>query len=251
MLVFQLPLFASEEQAQKYFFDVKAYDITGKKVGLADLERGEVKPFSNPKIMTDQNVPAQIKFRLDEKGSLYELTLLPLNDEWFEYSYRLIQGDGLLSEEKNIKNAMSKPALLVAKLDNKTMLVNVGGSLTDVSGQPESGACGFVSVFFSPLGPDLYPASITEVNGKYSIRRNGEIKLPAGKHQLLIHEGIPSNEKRRITRRASKGILIEFIVEPNKRYHLAAKFNRKKQLSNKDDFWKPYVWKEVDVECSL
>lgn len=114
----------------------------------------------------------------------------------------------------------------------------------------ETGSCGIITVFFdTPFTQDIYKAQLTEVDGDLlsPLRRNDSVKLKAGKHKLLIHEKIPSDLKRR----AGSGKLIEFLVEPNKRYFLGVKFDRNKRFTKTDQFWEPYVWKVEGYECSL
>ena len=112
------------------------------------------------------------------------------------------------------------------------------------------GSCGVITVFFDPpFTDDIYKAFLTESNGDLIPRgkRDDSITLSAGMHRILIHEAIPS----RLKRRSSKGKLVEFMVEPNKRYFLGAKYDRNERFSNQGKYWQPYVWKVEDYECSM
>lgn len=114
------------------------------------------------------------------------------------------------------------------------------------------GNCGIITVFFDPpFTKDIYKAFLTEVNGDLlpKGKREDSITLAAGKHRILIHDQVPSRLKRRNPR--GKGKLIEFMVQPNKRYFLGVKYNREERFSNQGKYWQPYVWKVEDYECSL
>lgn len=144
-----------------------------------------------------------------------------------------------------------KPRVLkstVAASSIPSWALNVG-SYADTKTE-QSDACGVITMFFDPpFTQDIYKAQLTEVDGNLQTRfeRTDTVTLKAGKHQLLIHEEIPS----RLKRREGSGKLVEFLVQPNKRYFLGVKFDRSKRFTKSDAFWQPYVWKVEDYNCSL
>jgi C-terminal processing protease CtpA/Prc len=110
-------------------------------------------------------------------------------------------------------------------------------------------SCGVITVFFDPpFTKDIYKVFLTEVDGDLlpKGKREDSITLSAGMHRILMHERIPS----RLKRRNSKGKVVEFMVKPNKRYFLGAKYDRNERFSKQGKFWQPYVWKVEDYECS-
>ncbi len=113
--------------------------------------------------------------------------------------------------------------------------------------------CGRISKFFRPPeSRDYYPVGINQINGKTIIRGREIVRLSPGKHVIKLNEYIiPRGLKIRRPIRI-KGKLIEIDVEPNKTYHLAAKFDSSKRLKSKDEqYWEPIIWKVSDRSCEL
>jgi hypothetical protein len=113
-------------------------------------------------------------------------------------------------------------------------------------------ACGRISVFFTPpVTADLYPAFINTIDGDNVRIKNPSFKLALNKYQIGIHELIDEPSLRRGGGSAPEKVL-ELTIEPNKTYHIAAKFIRDKRYQRfNDGYWEPVVWKVTDQTCQL
>ena len=115
-----------------------------------------------------------------------------------------------------------------------------------------SSSCGYVSVLFGPpRSKSLYSSYINKIGDKATIRGRHSFKLSSAKHQVYVHELIDAPSLRR-----SGGIknskLLEIDIKPNKMYHIAAKYDRKKKSRrHNEEYWEPVVWKVTDSECEL
>lgn len=119
--------------------------------------------------------------------------------------------------------------------------------------QVGSNSCGFVSVFFSPpQTKDLYPSYINKIDDRSTIKSRHSFKLSAATHKVYVHELINDPSLKRKRRGINKSKLLELTIEPNKTYHIAAKFDRnKKSRRFKEEYWEPVVWKVTDNKCEL
>ena len=113
-------------------------------------------------------------------------------------------------------------------------------------------ACGRISVFFTPpVTADLYPAFINSIDGDNVRIKNPSFKLAANNYKVGVHELIDEPSLRRGGGSAPEKIL-ELTIEPNKTYHIGAKFIREKRYQRFDaGYWEPVVWKVTDQSCQL
>lgn len=111
-------------------------------------------------------------------------------------------------------------------------------------------ACGRVSIFMQPPSTrDYYPAFINTINGDDMRIRNPVIKLGVGEHMIGLHEKISDPSVRR-SRSLQSEKLLRLVVEPNKKYHLAAHFiTEKRNDIMKAGYWEPIVWKVTEHSC--
>ncbi|WP_251359977.1 hypothetical protein [Kangiella sp. TOML190] len=122
--------------------------------------------------------------------------------------------------------------------------------------QYDDNACGKVSVFFTPPSTkDLYKSYFTKINDKVITNRYKEIyKLKPGKHIIEIHElfvfkGLTSLQRKNYN---SPSKSIELLIEPNKIYSLAAKFEKSHRHKKRpEEHWEPIVWKVSETSCEL
>lgn len=112
--------------------------------------------------------------------------------------------------------------------------------------------CGRLSVFFTPpAAADLHPALINSVAGDNVRIQNPTIKLAAQEYRIGVHELIQDPSVRR-----GRGIAPEkyltLTIEPNKTYHIAAKFIPAKRFKYINaEYWEPVVWKVTEQNCQL
>jgi hypothetical protein len=167
----------------------------------------------------------------------------------------LSAGDSIQFSVDNGNNVSSYNTTLEGRF-TPTIRLQVGTPGAKVAAnmlEADSSACGYVSVLFGPpRSRDLYASYINKIDDNATIRSRHSFKLSAGKHQIYVHELIddPSLKRRRGGMKSSK--LIEVNIEPNKTYHIAAKFDRKKRTrKSREEYWNPVVWKTSDSECEL
>ncbi|HET8816484.1 MAG TPA: PDZ domain-containing protein [Pseudidiomarina sp.] len=111
-------------------------------------------------------------------------------------------------------------------------------------------ACGRVSIFMQPPSTrDYYPAFINTINGDDMRIQNPIIKLGVGEHVIGLHEKISDPSVRR-SRSLQPEKLMRLVVEPNKKYHLAAHFitEKRNDIINAG-YWEPIVWKVTEHSC--
>ncbi|RUO40824.1 hypothetical protein CWE22_01095 [Pseudidiomarina aestuarii] len=111
-------------------------------------------------------------------------------------------------------------------------------------------ACGRVSIFLQPpVTRDYYPAFINTINGEDTRIKNPVIKLGVGEHIIGLHEKIGDPRATRSpSLRTEK--LLRLVVEPNKKYHLAAHFIADKRYDRVNaGYWEPIVWKVTEHSC--
>lgn len=118
--------------------------------------------------------------------------------------------------------------------------------------QASDNACGRISVFFTPpVTADLYPAFINTIDGDNVRVKNPSFKLASSTYQVGIHELIDDSSLRRGGGSAAEKIL-DLTIEPNKTYHIAAKFIREKRIKTfNDEYWEPVIWKVTEQTCQL
>lgn len=113
-------------------------------------------------------------------------------------------------------------------------------------------ACGRISVFFTPpVTADLYPAFINSIDGDNVRIKNPSFKLAVNDYKVGVHELIDEPSLRRGGGSAPEK-LIQLTIEPNKTYHIAAKFIREKRYQRFDaGYWEPVVWKVTEQTCQV
>jgi hypothetical protein len=129
-----------------------------------------------------------------------------------------------------------------------------------------STGCGHISTEagVAPESKDIYRASITQIDGRAPTVERYEYKLPAGKHILVIGEGIDSTRlnsaqlaqiRKMKSRSASPGYFKAFIldVQPGISYRLGVRLLRDKldtQSIHDNAYWEPVVWEQVPQACT-
>lgn len=112
--------------------------------------------------------------------------------------------------------------------------------------------CGRISVFFTPpAAAYLHPAFINSIDGTNVRIQNPTLKLAAQEYQVGVHELIQDPSVRR-----GRGIAPEkyltLTIEPNKVYHIGARFIPAKRFKYiRGDYWEPEVWKVTEQNCQL
>lgn len=117
-------------------------------------------------------------------------------------------------------------------------------------------ACGVVTLLFTPkITQDIYNVEVAQLDDDNIISSKVIFKLKAGTHSFKLYDKIPSERVLSSFRQRKPykiGKTLEVKIEPNKRYYLAAKFDRTKRWKTKDgEYWEPMIWKVEDYECSL
>lgn len=125
-------------------------------------------------------------------------------------------------------------------------------------------SCGYVSTEAGvvPGSQDLFQATITQIDGRAPRLERYEYKLDAGKHVLVIGEGIDSTrlnsaqlaQIRKMKRSTPAGFFKALIldVQPGTSYRLGVRLLRDKldtQSIRDNAYWEPVVWKEVPQAC--
>lgn len=127
-----------------------------------------------------------------------------------------------------------------------------------------STGCGYISTEAGvvPQSKDLYRAAITQIDGRAPTVERYEYKLDAGKHVLVIGEGIDSTrlnsaqlaQIRKMKRSTPAGFFKALIldVQPGTSYRLGVRLLRDKldtQSIRDNAYWEPVVWEEVPQAC--
>jgi hypothetical protein len=143
---------------------------------------------------------------------------------------------------------LSLTALLLAS----GFSVNASEKDTDEKQSVDS-QCGQIILYNQPPSTkNLHFASISSINGQVVSSSATSFSLSPGKHILRVQEHINEEALTRRRGEAKNFHLIEFVVEPNKKYSLAAQYNRKYRNKFKSGaYWTPTVWKTKDSECML
>ena len=117
-------------------------------------------------------------------------------------------------------------------------------------------ACGVVNFLFNPqVTQDIYNAEASRLNDDTVLASKVIYELEPGTYTFKLYDRIPpdlvvSSFRRNRPYRESKEL--DVIIEPNKRYYIAAKFNRDKRWKTRNgEYWDPIIWKVEDYECSM
>lgn len=126
-------------------------------------------------------------------------------------------------------------------------------------------SCGYVSTEagVAPTSKDIFQAAITQIDGRAPTTERYEYKLEAGKHILVIGEGIKSTrlnsaqltQIRKMKGSTPAGFFKAFIldVQPGTSYRIGARLLRDKldtQSIRDNAYWEPVVWEEVPRACA-
>ena len=93
LLIVMLSLVVQTVSAEdnRFLFDIKLFDITNFSNGLQNYETLE--PFSNPKMIVLQDVPASMKMSGDDdKELMFELELVPRGEKIFDIKFEILKG---------------------------------------------------------------------------------------------------------------------------------------------------------------
>lgn len=111
--------------------------------------------------------------------------------------------------------------------------------------------CGRISVFNRPSIRDHHPALINSIDGERYTSLNPTVILSAGEHRIGVHELIADPSLRR-SRGLDREKPLTLLIEPNKKYHLAAHYIREKRYDRVEQgYWQPVVWKVTEQNCRL
>ncbi len=126
------------------------------------------------------------------------------------------------------------------------------------------GGCGFVSTKAGtvPTHLSIFRATITQIDGKTPMWQRYQHKLAAGKHVLVVEEGIESTrlnssqllQIRKMKSRSStplKAFILD--VQPETSYRIGVRLikDRLDTQSIRDNaYWEPVVWDEKQESCT-
>jgi hypothetical protein len=126
------------------------------------------------------------------------------------------------------------------------------GSHSSANSSDELEECGEISIsILPPETQDMYQVSVNKIDGETVLNINGNFRLALGSHTLELIEHIrdPYFARRRGEMKNAK--MLEIDVEPDIRFHLAAKFNRNNRSKLVEGgYWDPVVWKKSKRECN-
>lgn len=118
-------------------------------------------------------------------------------------------------------------------------------------------ACGRISTFdVLPRAQRLFPVTVIAVDGRTPPTRGEVVRLPAGRHQLLLAERIDSDRfnavqlKRRDLLGRDRYKTLEIDVAAGTTYQLAAELHGPERMRMAGgDYWSPKVWRSVPEAC--
>ncbi|PXF62897.1 hypothetical protein [Kangiella spongicola] len=198
--------------------------------------------------------------RVDEGGSADSLMLQPgdyiksirVNGERLKDISELTLADG---DKLDVSVERDNQQLnLTTQVQSK--LIPAWRFVVEKEAQYPDTACGVVTLLMTPkIAQDIYNVEAAQLDGDNVISSKVIFKLKAGAHSFKLYDKIPSDKvvsSFRQRRPYKVGKTFEVKIEPNKRYYLAAKFDRTKRWKTKDgEYWEPMLWKVEDYECSL
>ena len=87
---------AVSAETKKYMFDIKLFEIADVSNGVQNYQ--ELKPFTNPKMISEENKPARMKVSGDiQKDLNFELELLAKSNRSFDINFELFKGEESVS----------------------------------------------------------------------------------------------------------------------------------------------------------
>ncbi len=131
----------------------------------------------------------------------------------------------------------------------KTVLTTI---LILSSGVAQAAGCGWISDFdVAPRSKDLYEAKIISIDGQVpgtSLQR--KYRVSTGRHEVVVAERIERTDLSLSARfRRDRHHTLSVDVEPNKRYFIAAKFNREDRFDTQGGYWEPQMWQARSAPC--
>lgn len=137
--------------------------------------------------------------------------------------------------------------------------VEIPGYRLEIEPLPEVEGCGWVSTFLKPPpSSGLFPLLLHEVDGRLGGALDSEVwRADAGQRRLKLSERIGAvhfqgrqNMRRGQLMRSEMFKYLEIDVQPNTKYHLAARFSpERREPINEQAYWEPVVWKETRETC--
>lgn len=125
--------------------------------------------------------------------------------------------------------------------------------------QPLPGGCGRVSTFTSmPRSEKLFPIELRRIDGIEQARGVSSYRLSAGRHVLMLQEGIPDIEldetenlqRRQLRqRRMAEYKFFEIDVQPDTTYFLAARLADSPRDVIDNAHWRPVIWRVKPERC--
>ncbi|GAA4345397.1 hypothetical protein [Kangiella taiwanensis] len=116
---------AVSAETKKYMFDIKLFEIADVSNGVQNYQ--ELKPFTNPKMISEENKPTRMKVSGDiQKDLNFELELLAKSNRSFDINFELFKsGESVSGPIKTESYSSDKTWLMVTKFDGKSLLVTV------------------------------------------------------------------------------------------------------------------------------
>lgn len=124
---------------------------------------------------------------------------------------------------------------------------------------PKPDGCGRLSTFLTPPPSlDLYPVLLHEVDGRLAGSLDSEVvRVDAGPRLLKLSEHIAGerfqtrqNVRRQQLQRSEMFKYLEIDVQPNTKYHLAARFHpERREPIRAQAYWEPVIWKQSQEPC--
>lgn len=117
--------------------------------------------------------------------------------------------------------------------------------------------CGRISTFARPpFSKYLSRVQVYQIDGDNVLNNHSTFKVDAGVREVFVGY-IGANHRANIqrmrtsSRNEDNSNILKIEVEPNKIYHLAAKFYQKTTSeTGRGHFWEPVVWKITDSNCN-
>lgn len=137
--------------------------------------------------------------------------------------------------------------------------VEIPGYRLQIDPLPQPEGCGRLSTFLKPPpSSGLFPLLLHEVDGRLAGSLDSEVvRVDAGLRRLKLSERIADvrfqtrqNYRREQLNRNEMFKYLEIDVQPDTKYHLAARFHpERREPISEQAYWEPVVWKETRETC--
>ena len=155
-------------------------------------------------------------------------------------------------------------ALLSAVLITTCLSPAFPASAVPLDTTENKNSCGYVSTEAGivPTSLSIFPAAITQIDGRAPRLERYQYRLDAGKHIVVVGEKIDRarlNSAQAAQIRKMQGTSAEFLkalildVQPGTSYRIGVRLIRDKlntQGIRDNAYWEPVVWDEVAESCS-